>query len=352
MGNFYDDWLGQWDESEAERESARLVIQEEEYEWVETLQDHRAALLIARENGFKTWGGVTMIAEIPPGHHTGAHKHGEETIFILAGAGFSIVDGVRYEWKTNSMVHVPFSAPHQHFNTSDVTVRYLSALMVGLEHFVGLQRTVQMDAKGKTVWIPDVPVSTDGKRPDGKRCVLHKEQATPAVGEGGRAEAEKMLEDVKFDTNNPLVVGDWSGMRALPIAMHKAQVWRYMRIGVPDNDFEVVSTEISGILVDPPHEFGGKHAHMEAHLFTMAGHGYSEVGDRKVPWKKGTAFHVQGPQTPHRHVNQSDEPMEQIRIAFGVRYFFEKLAKREYPYLFLEPGQSFLKARNVNITPK
>ena len=125
-----------------------------------------------------------------------------------------------------------------------------------------------------------------------------------------------------------------------------------MRIGVPDNDFEVVSTEISGILVDPPHEFGGKHAHMEAHLFTLAGEGYSEVGERNVPWKKGTAFHVQGPQTPHRHVNTSDEPMQQLRIAFGVRYFFEKLAKREYPYLFLEPGQSFLKARNVNITPK
>jgi mannose-6-phosphate isomerase-like protein (cupin superfamily) len=261
-----------------------------------------------------------MIAEIPPGYHTGAHKHGEETIFFLSGAGFSIVDGVRYEWKEGSMLHVPFSAPHQHFNTGEVPVQYISALMVGLEHYVGLQRTIQLDAKGKTLWIPDAPVSSDGLRPDGKRCVLHKEQATPAVGEGGRAEAEKMLKDVKFDANNPLVVGDWSGMRALPIAMHKAQVWRYMR--------------------------------MEAHLFTLAGEGYSEVGDRKVPWKKGTAFHVQGPQTPHRHVNTSDEPMQQLRIAYGVRYFFEKLAKREYPYLFIEPGQSFLKARNVNVNPK
>lgn len=344
MPNFYGEWLNAWNESEAERQRARLSIDEEDYEWIETPQDHRAALLIARANGFQTWGGVTMIAEIPPGHQTGQHKHGEECIYIVAGAGFSIVDGVRYDWKEGSMILVPFAAEHQHYNTGHVPARYVSALLVDLERYVGLHRTVQLDIKGRTTTIPDVPISVDGLRPDGKRCVLHREHATPMVGEGGRAEAERWLAEGHLDPDHPIVVHDVSGFFSLPMALHKEQIWSYMSISAPEHEFEPTSCEMKGILVDRPHEYGGKHAHMEAHLFTLAGEGYSEVGDHKVPWKKGTAFHVQGPQTPHRHFNTSDEPMQQLRICFGVRYFFEKVAGRAYPYLFIEPAQSLINA--------
>lgn len=348
MPNFYDAWLGYWDESEAAREAARRNIHEEELEWVETVQDHRAALMIAPETGFKTWGNATMIAEIPPGAHTGLHKHGEEALFIVNGSGFSLIDGIRYDWAAGSTIHVPFGAPHRHYNTSNETVRYVSALAVHLEHYIGVHRTVQLDERGTTAWVPDLPVSVDGKRPDGKRCVLRKEDATPVVGEDGGKLAEEALKHLKFDANNPLVVGDAHGMMALPMALHKSQIMRYMRIGRNDNDYEVHTVEISGTLIDPPHEFGGKHAHMEAHLYCLDGEGYTEIGDRNVEWRKGTAFQVPGPQTPHRHVNTGDKPMELLRVAYGIRYFFEKAARREFPYLFIEPGQSFLKARNLN----
>jgi hypothetical protein len=36
--------------------------------------DFRAALLISRETGFRTWGSVSMLTEIPPGSHSGSHK--------------------------------------------------------------------------------------------------------------------------------------------------------------------------------------------------------------------------------------------------------------------------------------
>ena len=342
MATFYDEWLNAWVESEAERSAARISIQEEEYEWVETPQDDRSALLISRRNGFKTWGGVTMISEIPPGHHTGQHKHGEECIYFLSGAGFSIVDGVRYDWKEGSMELVPFAAEHQHFNTSHVPARYVSALLVDLERYVGIHRTVQLDVKGRTTTIPDAPPSIDGRRPDGKRCVLHRADARPMVGDHGRADAEQWMREGHYDPDHPVVVRDWGGMQAIPMALHKEQIWSYMGIGSDEHDFEVFSCEMKGILVDKAHEYGGLHAHMEAHLFTLAGTGYSEVGDRRVDWKPGTAFHVQGPQTPHRHHNTSDEPMQQLRIVYGIRYFFERLAERAYPYLFIQPAQSFL----------
>jgi hypothetical protein len=115
-----------------------------------------------------------------------------------------------------------------------------------------------------------------------------------------------------------------------------------MRIGKDFNDFHPHEVEISGLLTDPPREFGGMHAHMEAHLYVIEGEGHTTVNKEDVPWKVGTAFQVPGPQTPHRHVNDSDVPATMVRIAFGIRYFIERSARREFPYLYLSPRQGVL----------
>jgi mannose-6-phosphate isomerase-like protein (cupin superfamily) len=346
LGSFYDDWLGLWDKAEAERKAERRNIHEEEFAWVETQQDYRAALMVSPETGFRTWGSTSMIAEIPAHSHSGAHKHGEEAIFILSGTGFSVVDGIRYDWKQHSVLAIPFGAVHQHFNTGDIPARYISVLAVHLEHFVGLHRTMQLEPWGKTVREPDAEASPDGMAPDGGyRVVLHKENAIvkKAEGDGVPVLPADMPE---FDPEHPLVVGDVDGMHALPDGFHKAQVLNYMRINKDINDFKLHTVEVSGLLTDGPHEYGGMHAHMEAHLFIIEGHGYSLVNGEKVPWKPGTCFHVPGPQTPHRHVNESDGNATMVRMAFGIRYFFERAAKREFPYLYLSPRQAVLE-RNV-----
>ena len=104
---FYDDWLGMWQRATDEKKSARKVTHEEDIEWVETVQDYKVGLLIAPELGFRTWGTESLIAEIPPGCHTGKHKHGEESIHIVEGSGFSIINGVRYDWKKGGTLVVP-----------------------------------------------------------------------------------------------------------------------------------------------------------------------------------------------------------------------------------------------------
>ena len=80
MANFYDEWLGFWEASNANKQASRAVIHEEELEWVENDQDSRSALMAAPENGFATWGSEYMISEIAPGWHSGKHEHGEEAI--------------------------------------------------------------------------------------------------------------------------------------------------------------------------------------------------------------------------------------------------------------------------------
>jgi quercetin dioxygenase-like cupin family protein len=74
---------------------------------------------------------------------------------------------------------------------------------------------------------------------------------------------------------------------------------------------------------------------MEAHLYILDGVGHSIVDGESIPWKPGSAFHVPGPQTVHQHVNDGAQETSMLRVAFGIRYFFEAMAKEEFPYLYL-----------------
>jgi gentisate 1,2-dioxygenase len=58
-----------------------------------------------------------VIHQMPPDCHTETHKHGWATVYVLSGHGYSIVDGVRYDWQSGDMINVPAGAWHQHFNT-------------------------------------------------------------------------------------------------------------------------------------------------------------------------------------------------------------------------------------------
>ena len=162
MANFYDTWLGFWEEGNATKAAARAVIHEEELEWVETDQDFRVALLAAPENGFATWGSEYIISEIPPGWHSGKHEHGEEAIYIVEGEGFSIVNGVKYEWGKDSCLWMPFGSQHQHFNTGTTTVRYFSAMALHIEHWMGMGKLDQISLKGPTDNYEDAEVSASG----------------------------------------------------------------------------------------------------------------------------------------------------------------------------------------------
>jgi quercetin dioxygenase-like cupin family protein len=331
---FYDDWLAMWQRATDEKKSARKVTHEEDIEWVETVQDYKVGLLIAPELGFRTWGTESLIAEIPPGCHTGKHKHGEESIHIVQGSGFSIINGVRYDWHTGGTLVVPFGAEHQHFNTGDTTVRYFSAMSVHLEHFCGLHRHTQLEERGKITHLPNVPLASSNFDGQGRRVHLPLAEAPVRIGGESAEGAVPVIEEGK-----PLVLGTLDGMEAIGTA-HKAKLVHFMRIGKGRNGFQSLETEISGILSDPPHEFGGTHAHMEAHLYVTGGVGHSVVDGESIPWKKGSAFHVSGPQTVHQHVNDGDEESSMLRVAFGIRYFFEKIAHEEFPYLYLAYRQN------------
>ncbi|MPZ22969.1 MAG: cupin domain-containing protein [Dehalococcoidia bacterium] len=332
MRTFYDNWLQMWDQAAAEKKAARKSIHEDELEWVSTPQDRRVALLIAPETGFRTWGTASMLAEIPVGWHTGKHKHGEEAIHFVEGEGFSVVNGKRYDWKTGSTMAIPFGVEHQHFNTGSTTARYYALLSPHLEHFVGIHRTTQLEECGETGSVPDVPASANGLDDEGRRIVLH--YADAPVRRGAEGEKPPVL-----DPNKPMILGDTEGMAKMA-AHHKSEYVDFMSTRKEMNDFKVFEQEFSGILTDSPREYGGTHAHMEAILYILDGEGYTIADGEKIPWRKGSSLHIQGPQTVHQHVNESDVPSRMLRAAPGIRYFFERMAKNEFPYLYISMRQA------------
>ena len=362
MPTFYDNWLGMWDKAEKERAEARLSIHEEDIEWVETQQDYRAGLLAAPETGFRTWGTITMMSEIEPGHKSGKHKHGEEAIHIVEGTGCTIVNGRRYNWGPNSTLSIPFGAEHQHFNTGDTKIRMFSAMAPHLEFFAGVAKFVQFENWGKIDKIPSVPLSADGFEENGERriCMTIEQAPWSGAGEGGgggptvKLTASQIESLRRMDPNKPINQGIQGGMESmgfdLPVGSHIAPGPQFMGIRKQSNGFKAREMEISGVLRLYPEEGHGTHAHMEALLYMLEGEGYCLVeGERKVHWKKGSCIHVQGPQTKHQHWNTSKGYSEMLRIAPGFRYFFEDVAKEEFPYLYFSARPALMNQLNQQL---
>ena len=117
METFYDAWLAAGEQAQEAFRRSPMIARDREIPWVQTRQDARCKLMISREQGFPTMGSTVLKAEIPVGWHTGRHVHGEESIHILRGRGFSVIDGRRFDWHQHSSIQIPYRAEHQHFNS-------------------------------------------------------------------------------------------------------------------------------------------------------------------------------------------------------------------------------------------
>jgi len=331
MANFYDRWLSASDDWKAKSAKARTSIQEEELAWVRTKQDYRAALVCSRDNGFLTSGDV-MLGEIPPWWNTGKHYHGEEAIYILKGKGCSVIDGKRYDWEEDSCIFIPFGVVHQHFSLGAETARYFSVMALVFEMFVGVAKVFQFEEAAETHLhaLDDPPVAESDIDPELGRIIMRAKDA-PIV------EGEKMAEvwSKQTDEYSKSLAKE---MRTPGTKGHRSKMVRLMRW--QDSGFKTREVEISGVMYDKAGTHSGKHAHMEAILYTIEGEGYSVVENERTDWKAGTLVHVPGPQTIHQHFNTGKTDARHIRVNFALRsQLFQPLAKKVWPYLYYEFGK-------------
>ncbi len=304
MANFYDEWLAASDRIQEQFRQSPMIAHDRNIEWVSTRQDARVKMMVSNDLGFPTMGTCVMKAEIPVGWHTGKHSHGEESIHILKGEGFSIINGQRFNWHTGSTLQIPYRAVHQHFNIGTEPALYLSALCFPLEEFVKLARLEQFEDCGPNNMglLAEMPPEKSQYLSEDRRAVIHLEQAPT---------------DFAFHPQ-----------RGLASVEKQHDLTRYLI--VPKNGFKATSVAMTFIFEDPPYHHSGRHKHLEAMIYILDGEGYSEVQGRDERWEAGDLLHVPPAMFEHEHFNNTPKMVKQLRIQFGIRFWFTDLWPEGY----------------------
>lgn len=344
--SFYDEWVAASKRAQNAVEDAPAVARGKDLKWIETPQDYKIAMMIGEQVGFPTMGTSLMKAEIPAGHHTGKHQHGEEGMHFLSGTGFSIIDGRRYDWKPSTTIHVPFMAEHQHFNTGSEPAVYVSAMSLDLDLFVKLGRLNQLEEKGKN---PADVETRFGKQisqydESGKRRIaLHEEDW---IDENKRREEQRRAAEASVPAaahgNGHEHHGHDHGHEGHGHEGHGHEGHGvghqghrhgaiYILMGGSEslsdetNDFQAKAVAITNIFEETPKTRSHSHTHTEAMLYVLEGSGYSEIDGQRYDWVAGDAVHVPPKMTMHEHFNNSEARTRTLRIEFGARYFYEAL---------------------------
>ena len=104
------------------------IVRKKDLKWEKTGMAPSAIIMHPRINGSVAQTLMAFMAEIPPGGKSGRHRHNSEAIIhILQGRGYSVFEGVRYDWEAGDTISPPANQWHQHFNSdNDKAVIYLA----------------------------------------------------------------------------------------------------------------------------------------------------------------------------------------------------------------------------------
>lgn len=326
--NFYDEWLNSVKQAAAERAEAKIHSRGRELNWITTSQDARVAMLAGPQAGFRTMGGCILIGEIPRGWKTGRHCHGEESIYILEGEGYSLIGGKKYSWEAGDCLQIYSEVPHQHFNTGPQPARYLQAMLSPLEAFMGISNYVQESEAGSLTeeerrshllvsegdagmsYSSAIPMDEAAASPG---AVEDPYERTKRIRDAGKAYLAGRVILRKRDT-------EWkptkqAGMRCALITHERGFTYR--------------AVNMSLINEVPPRWHTGRHIHAEAMIHVLEGKGYSVIDGKRYDWEAGDLLHVQGPHTDHQHFNTQDTPVRYMRIGFTIRDLYPNYDKKE-----------------------
>ena len=304
--NFYEQWLETPNKLQDELEIGRLVAADKDIPWVSTPQDVKVKLMVANHLGFATMGSNVLKSEIPVGWHTGKHRHGEESMHILEGEGFSIINGQRFNWHKSSTLQIPFWAEHQHFNTGNVPVLIIHGMCFDLESYLRVARIEQIETCGpnEPSMIAAVPEETSQYYPDGTRAIIHLEQAP--------TNKEKLPDGESYNPQGA-------------IAATKNQHDFSNYLVVPKNGFRAVSVAITNRWIEPGFHESGRHKHLEAVVYAIEGEGYTDMQGKRIAWQAGDVLYVPPAMWEHQHINENPNSITQLRIGFNIRQWITSI---------------------------
>ncbi len=87
---------------------------------------------------------VIYVQDIPPGSRSGRLKHqGNIAIYIMAGQGYTVIDGTKHYWAKGDVVQIPIrqgGVVFQHFNTDPENIARFVACEPNLIDATGIDR--------------------------------------------------------------------------------------------------------------------------------------------------------------------------------------------------------------------
>jgi gentisate 1,2-dioxygenase len=103
------------------------VVKASEVQLHETARRMRRGVYMGAEGNAPTRTIDGIVHEIDPGVVSTIHRHSwDATLFIVAGTGWTEVDGVRYDWKPWDSLHLHAWAWHRHGNEGSKPARFMS----------------------------------------------------------------------------------------------------------------------------------------------------------------------------------------------------------------------------------
>ncbi len=115
------DFIEEW------RRYQKTVVALEDAKMVETERGTRVGVYVGADGDRPTRSMDALAHEIDPGVTSTIHRHSwDAMVLVVAGRGWTEIDGERIDWGPGDSLHLPAWAWHRSGNDGDVTARYLT----------------------------------------------------------------------------------------------------------------------------------------------------------------------------------------------------------------------------------
>jgi gentisate 1,2-dioxygenase len=259
--DFIEEWRGY----------QKTVVALEDVTMVETERGTRVGVYVGADGDRPTRSMDALAHEIDPGVVSTIHRHSwDAMVLVVAGHGWTEIDGERIDWGPGDSLHLPAWAWHRSGNDGDVTARYHTFSSEPLLETMGM--SVIEDA-GHT------PISELPGRPA---------YSGDVSGDDPYARRIRRLSRDQRARRSGRLHTDWDELELLPTPRGTRTTFLLDRAnGYQASGISMAMFELGSGRGQSMHRHAG-----EAWLYVLEGTGHSYLGTEpeggtNYPWKKG-----------------------------------------------------------------
>jgi gentisate 1,2-dioxygenase len=273
------------------RANQRTVIRLEDVELQPTPRGMREGVYMGVDGDNPTRALDAVVHELDPGAVSTIHRHSwDAMVLVVAGNGWTEIDGERIDWAPGDCLHIPAWAWHRSGNEGDATARYLTFSSEPLLATMGMSI---LDDRGHTPYA-ELPPRPEFSSPD-------------VEGDDFYSRRTRRLGNEQQKRRSGRVHTDWDELELLNTPRGTRTTFLLDRaIGYEASGITMAMFELGQGRAQSMHRHAG-----EAWLYVVEGEGHSYLGTEPEggenhTWKKGDLIVVDH-FLWHQHFNDSQE---------------------------------------------